>query len=58
MKFTRKNAEKLAKSVNYNPEKIGIAILKCIGYSVDTYVYSDSVYVSDKNGKIVFAKSR
>lgn len=54
MKITRKNLEKLAKHCKYNPEKIGACILKCIGYDVKFYIYSDGVCVSDKNGKILF----
>ena len=59
MKITRKNLEKLFQNCGYSPEKIGAALLQMCGYKVDTYVYSDSVYVTDKRKeKIIYAKSR
>lgn len=55
--LTRKNCKQLAKSCKYDPEKIGIAILRMLGYTVKTYKYSASVYVYDKaveaGGKIL-----
>ncbi len=58
MKITRKNLKKLASSVGYNPERMGIALLHLLGYSVSTYDFSDSVYVQDPKGKLVYYKSR
>lgn len=54
MKLTRKSLEKLSKQCKYNPEKIGACILRCLGYNVKFYIYSDSVCVSDKKEKILF----
>ena len=45
MKITRKNLERLFKNCKYNPERIGIALLRMEGYEVSTYFYSNTVYV-------------
>lgn len=52
MKITRKNLERLFKNCEYNPEKIGIALLKMEGYKVTTHFYSDSVYVEHPKSTI------
>lgn len=53
MKITRKNLERLFKNCEYNPEKIGISLLRMEGYKVSTYLYSGAVYVekNKKNGE-------
>lgn len=53
MKITKKNLERLAKNTYYDPEGIGIAILRALGYKVEKYMLSGAVAVY-KNGKIVF----
>lgn len=54
MKITRKNLQKLAKNCKYNPKEIGACVLRDLGYNVKIYIYSDSVAVTDKNGKLVY----
>ena len=54
MKLTRNNLKRLCGNSGYDPEKIGIAILRLLGYKVEKYVLSGAVYVEDENGKIVF----
>ena len=53
MKITRKNIERLFQNCKYNPERIGIALLRMEGYKVSTYIYSGAVYVKKdkKNGE-------
>ena len=53
MKITRKNLEKLFQNCKYNPERIGIALLRMEGYKVSTYIYSSAVYVEkdERNGE-------
>lgn len=53
MKITRKNLERLFKNCKYNPERIGITLLRMEGYKVSTYIYSGAVYVekNKKNGE-------
>ena len=53
MKITRKNLEKLFQNCKYNPERIGIALLRMEGYKVSTYIYSSAVYVEKdkRNGE-------
>ena len=53
MKITRKNLEKLFQNCKYNPERIGIALLRMEGYKVSTYIYSNAVYVEkdERNGE-------
>jgi hypothetical protein len=51
--ITRKNLERLAKNTDYDPEEIGIAILRTLGYKVEKYRLSGAVAVY-KNGKLVF----
>lgn len=43
----------LAKSCDFDPEKIGIAILKMLGYRVDTFLFLRSVYVY-KGEKLIY----
>ena len=54
MKVTRNNLKRLCSNLSYDPEKIGIVILRLLGYKVTQYYLSGSVYVEDKNGKILF----
>ena len=54
MKITRNNLKRLCENSGYDPEEIGIAILRCLGYKITKYYLSGSVYVEDKNGKIIF----
>ena len=56
MKITRKNLEKLFQNCKYNPERIGVALLKMNGYKVSTYVYSSAVYV--EHPKSTFLKPK
>lgn len=51
--ITRKNLERLAKNTDYDPQEIGIAILRTLGYKVEKYLLSGAVSVH-KNGKLVF----
>lgn len=52
MKITEKNLERLFENCRYNPEKIGIALLKMRGYKVSTYYYSPAVYVEHPKSTI------
>lgn len=52
--LTRKNLKKLAESCRFSPEKIGIAILKLLGYKVETFIIDPAVYVYDSDGKLVY----
>lgn len=54
MKITRNNLKRLCENCKHNPEKIGICILRFLGYTVDEYYLSGAVYVHDKTGKIVY----
>lgn len=54
--MTKNNLEQLVRSCKYDPERIGIAILRSLDYKVNTYRYSDACYVFDKTGKIVFGR--
>lgn len=54
MKVTKNNLKRLCSNLGYDPEKIGIAILRLLGYKVTQYYLSGAVYVEGKNGKIVF----
>lgn len=54
MKITRKNIEKLCRQTGYNPEKIGIAFLRLLGFKVNTFMLSPDIYVYDKKGKLVY----
>lgn len=54
MKISKNNLKRLCKNCECNPEKIGIAILRSIGYKVDRYNLSGAVYVYDKNGKTIY----
>lgn len=54
MKLTRNNLKRLCGNSGYDPEKIGIAILRLLGYKITKYYLSGAVYVEDENGKIVF----
>lgn len=51
--ITRKNLERLAKNTDYDPQEIGIAILRTLGYKVEKYLLSGAVAVQ-KNGKLLF----
>jgi len=51
--ITRKNLERLAKNTDYDPQEIGIAILRTLGYKVEKYLLSGAVAVH-KNGKLLF----
>lgn len=51
--ITRKNLERLAKNTDYDPQEIGIAILRTLGYKVEKFLLSGAVAVY-KNGKLVF----
>lgn len=47
--------EKLCKECKYNPEKIGVALLRQLGYQVQVYFYSDSPpTVRDKDGNLLY----
>lgn len=54
MKVTRNNLKRLSGNCGYDPEKIGIAILRLLGYKITQYYLSGAVYVEDKKGKIVY----
>jgi hypothetical protein len=49
--YIMQNLEELIKECNYNPQKIGIKILEMSGYKVETFKYSDSIFVYDKEDK-------
>ena len=54
--LTRKNLEKLCENCKQDPERIGIAVLRMLGYKVETYRLSGAVYVFSKDGKkVVYA---
>lgn len=52
MKITRKNLERLFQNCKYNPERIGIALLRMEGYKVSTYTYSSTVCVEHPKSTI------
>lgn len=55
MKITTKNLEQLSKSVGYDPEKIGIAILNAIGYQAQINKSCTSYWVEvKKDNKLLF----
>ena len=43
--------EKIIKENEFNPQQIGIKLLELKGYKVETFRYSNSVYVYDKEDK-------
>ena len=43
MKITRNNLKRLCENCKHNPEKIGICILRFLGYTVDEYYLSGAV---------------
>ena len=51
MHITKNNLEKLAKQKEYDPEEIGISILRSLGYKVEVFWMSGDVAVSSKDGK-------
>lgn len=55
MKLTRNNLKRLCGNSAYDPEKIGIAILRLLGYKVTKYYLSGAVFVQDEKGKVVYA---
>lgn len=54
MKITRNNLKRLCDNCKYDPEKIGIIILRLLGYKVEKYFLSGAVYVQNKKGKIIY----
>lgn len=54
MKITRNNLKRLCENCKHDPESIGIAILRLLGYKVTQYYLSGAVYVEDNNGKIIY----
>ena len=55
--LTKKNLERLAVNCKYDPERIGIAVLRFLGCKIETFTYSDSLYVY-KNNRLVYHKHR
>lgn len=51
MHITKNNLEKLVKQKEYDPEEIGIAILRTLGYKVEKYFLDGSIAVNSKDGK-------
>ena len=45
--MTRNNLEQLARNCKHDPERIGIAILRSLGYEVKTYKFSNACSVYD-----------
>lgn len=47
--------DRLCEECKYNPEKIGVALLRQLGYQVETFIYSDSPpTVRDKDGRFLY----
>lgn len=49
--MTKNNLEQLVRSCKYDPERIGIAILRSLDYKVNTYRYLMLVMFSTKLGR-------